>query len=61
MKDEDIVVFSVAFDLCQPRAEDALSGCASSSRFFYRAENEEELRRAYRDIAIKLTKLRLSK
>lgn len=61
MKDEDIVVFSVAFDLRQPRAEDALSGCASSSRFFYRAENEEELRRAYRDIAIKLTKLRLSK
>ena len=61
MKDEDVVIFSVAFDLRQPRAEDALSDCASSSRFFYRAENEEELRRAYRDIAIKLTKLRLSK
>ena len=61
MKDREVVVFSVAFDLRQRRAEEALSECASSPEFFYRAENEEELRQAYRDIAIKLTQLRLSK
>ena len=61
IKDEEVVVFSVAFDLREPRAEEALSNCASSDKFFYRAENEEELRRAYQDIAIRLTKLRLSK
>ena len=52
---------SLARVVAASRAEDALPDCASSSRFFYRAENEEELRRAYRDIAIKLTKLRFSK
>jgi len=60
-KSKGIVVFSVAFDLDDPNARDALSDCASTEDFFYRAENEEELRKAYRDIAIKLTNLRLSR
>lgn len=60
-KSKGIVVFSVAFDLDDPDARDALSDCASTEDFFYRAENEEELRKAYRDIAIKLTNLRLSR
>ena len=61
IKDEDVIVFTVAFDLRAQSAEDALSDCASSEDYFFRAEDEEELRRAYRDIAIKLTQLRLSK
>ena len=59
-KDDGIVVFSVAFDLRERSAREALEDCATSSDFFYLAENEEELRQAYRDIAIKLTNLRLS-
>ena len=61
IKDEDVIVFTVAFDLRAPSAEDALSDCASSEDFFFRAEDEDELRAAYRNIAIKLTQLRLSK
>lgn len=61
IKDEEVIVFTVAFDLREPNAEDALSDCASSEDFFFRAENEEELRAAYRDIAIRLTQLRISK
>ena len=60
MKREGVVVFSVAFDLRERSARQALEDCASTGDFFYRAENEEELRKAYRDIAIKLTNLRLS-
>lgn len=61
MKREGVVVFTVAFDLRAPRAAEALEDCASEPDLFLRAENEEELRRAYRDIAIKLTELRISK
>lgn len=61
MKDKDIVVFSVAFDLRNRNAREALEDCATDDDFFYQAENEEELREAYRRIAIKLTQLRLSK
>ena len=59
-KRDGIVIFSVAFDLRERSAREALADCATDEDFFYRAENEEELRQAYRDIAIKLTNLRLS-
>jgi len=35
--------------------------CASESDKFYDAENEEQLKQAFRDIAIKLSSLYLSK
>ena len=60
MKRQGVVVFTVAFDLRAARAEEALEDCASEPDLFLRAENEEELRRAYRNIAIKLTELRIS-
>lgn len=58
---EGVVIFSVAFDLRDEDAERALSDCASSENYFFRAESEDELRRAYRNIAIKLNELRISK
>ncbi len=61
IKDEGVIVFSVAFDLRERDAREALSDCATNEDYFFRAENEEELRRAYRDIAIKLTQLRIVK
>lgn len=61
IKREGVIVFAVAFDLREPRARRALEDCASDDGFFHRAENEEELRRAYRNIAVKLTELRLAR
>jgi Flp pilus assembly protein TadG len=61
IKDEGVIIFAVAFDLRERDAREALSRCATNEDYFFRAENEEELRRAYRDIAIKLTKLRIVK
>lgn len=61
IKAENVLVFSVAFDLDDASAERALQDCSSGAGYFHRAENEEELRMAYRDIAIKLTELRIAK
>jgi len=61
IKAENVIIFSVAFDLNDAKAERALQDCSSGAGYFHRAENEEELRMAYRDIAIKLTELRIAK
>ena len=61
MEDKGIVIFSVAFDLDDRDAERVLEDCATDDGDFIRAENEDELRDAYLEIAIKLTQLRLSK
>ncbi|MDA7946356.1 MAG: pilus assembly protein TadG-related protein [Hyphomicrobiaceae bacterium] len=60
-KQKGVMIFAVAFDLDDIRAEKALENCATDEDFFLQAENEQELRDAYRRIAIKLTQLRLSK
>jgi hypothetical protein len=42
-------------------AADVLSSCASEPGKYYNAEDEEELKQAFRDIALKLSSLYLSK
>lgn len=44
IKDEGVIVFSVAFDLRERDAREALEQCATDEGYFFRAENEEELR-----------------
>ncbi|MGI9384039.1 MAG: pilus assembly protein TadG-related protein [Methyloligellaceae bacterium] len=64
MKREGVVVFAIGFDLHENDAINALRDCATEDRdgkLFYQAKNEEELRKAYRDIAIRLTNLRITK
>jgi hypothetical protein len=60
MKDKNVVVYSVGFMLDDASAEAVMRDCATSLGTFYRAENGNQLRQAFRDIAEDLMKLRLS-
>jgi Flp pilus assembly protein TadG len=60
MKDQKVVVYSVGFMLDDPIAETVLKSCASSTNTFFRAENGDQLRTAFRRIAEDLLRLRLS-
>ena len=65
MKDQDVVVYAVAFK-APSDAEDLLEECASekseesAEKLFFDADNGEELRAAFKSIAIHLAKLRLA-
>lgn len=62
MKAQAITVYTVGFDLGgNQTAIDTLSQCATDSGKFYNADDGEQLKQAFRDIAIKLSSLYLSK
>jgi len=63
MKQDGIVVYTIGFELSGPSSESyqTLYQCASEPGQFYDATNEEQLKQAFRDIAIKLSSLYLSK
>jgi len=62
MKNEGVLVYTVGFKVGgQPSAVTTLSSCASGTEKFFRAENGDELRSAFRAIAEDITNLRLSK
>ncbi|MBA4173098.1 MAG: hypothetical protein C0511_10710 [Hyphomicrobium sp.] len=56
----DVIVYTVGFQLNNPVAIDTLNSCASSSRTAFLAEDGEQLRKAFRDIANQLNNLRLT-
>jgi Flp pilus assembly protein TadG len=58
-----IEVYTIGFDVggVNSTASQTLSQCASDPTKYYNADDGEELKQAYRDIAIKLTSLYLSK
>jgi len=63
MRDDShqIIVFTVGFQLgSNPYATQLLSDCAGSSQRFFKAENRDELRAAFIEIATQLTTLRLA-
>lgn len=60
MKDKEVVVFTVGFELRERNAIQTLEECATSERYHYLAENGDDLRRAFRDIATRLTQLRIT-
>jgi Flp pilus assembly protein TadG len=62
MKEKGILVYTVGFELGGPSstAYKTLQQCASSADKFYNAEDGEQLRLAFRDIAVRLATLRLS-
>jgi hypothetical protein len=60
--DPNITIYTIGFQLGgNQTAIDTLNQCASEPGKFYTAENGEQLKQAFRDIAIKLTSLYLSK
>lgn len=60
IKDEDVIVYSVAFQAPES-AKDTLKECATSPDYFFDASNGEELRTAFRDIATRLAFPRITK
>lgn len=64
MKDSGITVYSIAFELNDDAARDLLDDCANDSSgstvYFYRADNEDELKQAFRDIVEDISSLRLT-
>lgn len=61
MKAREVAVYTVGFDLRDSSAIDVLRDCATDEDHFYRAENGDDLRMAFRDIAVRLKNLRISK
>lgn len=64
MKASGITVYTIAFELNDPTARTLLDNCANdesdSQQFFYQADNEDELRDAFRSIVDNITSLRLT-
>ena len=61
MKAEGIVIYTVGFEIGESgSAYDTMQQCASTSEHFYNASNGEELRIAFRDIAMQVSTLRLA-
>jgi len=62
MKAKGIEIYTVGFgNGITSSAKAMLTSCATEPGKFYEAKDEEELRQAYRDIALKLSSLYLSK
>jgi Flp pilus assembly protein TadG len=62
MKDEDIIVYTIAFDLINTTAaQDLMTNCATDAEHRYDADNEVELQAVFETIANELMALRLSK
>lgn len=61
MKKSGIDVFTVGFDLPNAAAIDTMNKCASDPSKAYTVATGEQLRAAFRDIAIRTTELRLAK
>lgn len=59
MRDEGVLVFSVAFQ-APAAGRETLKDCAGVDARFYDASTESELLAAYEDIALLLTELRLT-
>ncbi len=62
MKAKGITVYTVGFAIgYNSSAKDVLNKCATDPTKFYNAEDEDQLRDAFRDIALKLSSLYISK
>lgn len=61
MKAAGITVYSVGFALNQGDAQDTMQLCATSDDHFFLAENGQQLREAFREIAFQIAQLRLTK
>ena len=62
MKAKGIEVYTIGFNVVgNTTAINTLSSCATDSTKFYNASNGEAIKQAFRDIALKLSELRLTK
>ncbi len=57
-----ITVYTVGFDVADlPAAKDVMTKCATDATKLYIADDGEQLKQAFRDIALKLSSLYISK
>ncbi|VAW17631.1 hypothetical protein MNBD_ALPHA11-1203, partial [hydrothermal vent metagenome] len=61
VKREDIIVYTIAFEVTDNNIRDILSDCAGNGGRYFDAGNAAELQRAFADIADDLQNLRISK
>ncbi|MCF6344205.1 MAG: pilus assembly protein TadG-related protein [Devosiaceae bacterium] len=61
IKSEDIIVYTIAFDVDDSDIEEILQNCAGNGGSYYDASNSAELEEAFEDISDSLRKLRVSK
>lgn len=60
IKDEEITVYTIAYDVNSASTRQLLQGCASSVSNYYDARNAADLNQAFSDIANSLNQLRIS-
>ncbi len=61
MKDAGVVVYTVAFQIGgNSLATNTMENCASSPEHFYNSWTGDQLRQAFRDIALKVATLRIA-
>ncbi len=60
MKGGGVEVFTVGFDMSTSTAHDLLNNCATDASHFYHATTGDALKAAFRDIALKISTLRLT-
>ena len=61
MKDQGILVYTVAFDVAGSQAEDIMEECATDPTYAYNPSDGTELKDAFRAIARRVSTLRLSR
>lgn len=59
--DENIVIYTIAFEVSDPTIRTILSNCAANGGSYFDASNSEELEQAFADIADELQALRISR
>ncbi|MCB2080651.1 MAG: hypothetical protein KDE55_23510 [Novosphingobium sp.] len=61
IKDKGIRLYTITFQLNDPQLKSIFKNCASSPSYYYDSPSNDELKTAFRTIAIDLSNLRLSK
>jgi hypothetical protein len=60
IKDENITVYTIAYEVTNGATKSLLRDCATTRSFYFNARNASELNKAFEDIANSLTELRIS-
>ena len=60
IKDDDIQVFTIAYEVDDRRTRNMLEGCASAGANFFNATNAAELNEAFQKIGSSLIQLRIT-
>lgn len=60
VKDEDITIYAIAYEVTDSSTQSLLQNCASGRTNYFKAQNAQELTRAFEEIAASLNELRIS-